>query len=296
MKDGWLRSLAAFSSRLRWRSHFIQKFESECTMEFHAQNAAYEHLRCAKGDWNSEYYEAWKAGKTGFPMVDACMRCLLKHGWVNFRMRAMLASFAVYNLFSIGVESLPHLARCFLDYEPGIHYPQLQMQAGVTGINAMRVYSVTKQGLDHDPKGTFIRKYVPELISVPTKYIHVPWTMPDAVRKKVRARSACLPRSNSGRKGVCKSCQRKGLRDQKVPAGERECYKGVSEARVAKVWRCESKAQAERTQKIDVFKAHYHRPNDISERTMDMSAVHLFQRKGRCPSMRGVPRRKAPNV
>ena len=166
-KDGWLKSLAAFGSRLRWRSHFIQKFESECSMEFHAQNVAYENLRCAEGDWNESKYEAWRDGKTGFPMVDACMRCLQKTGWINFRMRAMLASFATYNLWLDWRGIAPHLARSFLDYEPGIHYPQLQMQAGVTGINAMRVYNVTKQGQDHDPKGVFIKKYLPELKTVP---------------------------------------------------------------------------------------------------------------------------------
>ncbi len=78
-------------------------------------------------------------------------------------MRAMLVSFAAFNLWLDWKRLAPHLARVFLDYEPGIHYPQLQMQSGSTGINTMRVYSVTKQGKDQDPQGTFIRRYVPEL-------------------------------------------------------------------------------------------------------------------------------------
>ena len=183
-KSDWLRSLAAFSSRLRWRSHFIQKFEAECNMEYMAQCLAYNDVRRSPGDWREDYFQAWKSGKTGFPMVDACIRCLERHGWVNFRMRAMVVSFAAYNLFLDWRGIAPHLARLFLDYEPGIHYPQLQMQSGVTGINAMRVYNVTKQAHDQDPKGIFIRKHVPELKHVPTKYIHEPHKMPSSTAAK----------------------------------------------------------------------------------------------------------------
>ena len=139
--------------------------------------AAYQPLRRQPGDWNESYYEAWSTGRTGFPFVDACMRCLERHGWLNFRMRAMVVSFATYNLWLDWSRLAPHLARVFLDFEPGIHYPQLQMQSGTTGINAMRVYNVTKQGKDQDPSGVFIRKYVPELSKVSNEYIHEPWKM-----------------------------------------------------------------------------------------------------------------------
>lgn len=176
--DGWLRSLANFHSRLRWRAHFMQKLESQPEIEHEAQNIYFDHLRAEEGDWNEEFYQAWCKGKTGFPMVDASMRCLVRHGWINFRMRAMLVSFATYNLWLDWKRIAPHLARTFLDYEPGIHYPQLQMQAGVTGINAMRVYNVTKQAKDQDPRGIFIRRYVPELENVPDQWIHEPHKMP----------------------------------------------------------------------------------------------------------------------
>ena len=97
----------------------------------------------------------------------------------------MLASFAAYNLWLDWRLYAPHLGRCFLDYEPGIHYPQLQMQAGVTGINALRVYSVTKQAKDHDPTGEFIKAWLPELRNVPVKYIQEPWLMPQHVQATV---------------------------------------------------------------------------------------------------------------
>jgi len=181
----WLKSLSAALSRMHWRSHFMQKLEMEPQLEWRDLCPAYQPLRRQPGDWNESYYQAWATGRTGFPFVDACMRCLVRHGWINFRMRAMLVSFATWNLWLDWKRIAPHLARLFLDYEPGIHYPQLQMQAGTTGINAMRVYSVTKQGKDQDPKGVFIRKYVSELEKVPTKYIHEPWTMPVKLQKEI---------------------------------------------------------------------------------------------------------------
>lgn len=180
----WLRSLQSFSSRLHWRSHFIQKLESEPEMEKRDLCSAYQQLRRQPGDWNEDNYKAWATGNTGFPFVDACMRCLLEHGWLNFRMRAMLISFATYNLWLDWKRLAPHMARVFLDYEPGIHYPQLQMQAGTTGINAMRVYSVTKQGKDQDPEGVFIRKFVKELANVPNQFIHEPWKMPLSMQRE----------------------------------------------------------------------------------------------------------------
>lgn len=181
----WLSSLTALRSRLHWRSHFIQKLESEPMIEKHALCRAYDNVRTLPSDFNPDYFKAWSEGKTGFPMVDACMRCLIRHGWVNFRMRAMLVSFACYNLWLDWRVIADHLARCFIDFEPGIHFPQLQMQAGVTGINAMRVYNVTKQAKDHDKNGYFIRRYVPELASVPSKFISEPAKMATTLQSKI---------------------------------------------------------------------------------------------------------------
>ena len=111
--NDWPRALSSFHSRLRWRAHFIQKLESEPQMEEHSQCPAFDTLRTGPGEWNDAYYEAWALGRTGFPMVDACMRCLLRHGWLNFRMRAMVVSFACYNLWLDWRRIAPHLALCF---------------------------------------------------------------------------------------------------------------------------------------------------------------------------------------
>ena len=95
----------------------------------------------------------------------------------------MLVSFASYHLWLDWRETGHHLARQFTDYEPGIHYSQMQMQSGVTGINSLRIYNPVKQSLDHDPDGAFIRRWVPELAAVPTSWIHQPWTMDAALQQ-----------------------------------------------------------------------------------------------------------------
>ena len=156
----WAKSLRAFESRLHWHCHFIQRLESSPRMEYEPLNKAYHRLGYEN---DARKLIAWEQGMTGFPIIDACMRCLNATGFINFRMRSMLVSFACFGLHLDWRVIHPHLANVFLDYEPGIHLSQLQMQAGIVGINTVRVYSPTKQILDQDPECIFIKKWIPEL-------------------------------------------------------------------------------------------------------------------------------------
>jgi deoxyribodipyrimidine photo-lyase len=171
--DPWRRSLAAFESRLHWHCHFIQKLESEPAIEFRNMHRGFDGLR--EGSVDADRLAAWQRGETGWPFVDACLRQLAATGWINFRMRAMLVAVASYHLWLHWREPALHLARCFTDYEPGIHYPQVQMQSGVTGINIPRIYNPIKQGLDQDPQGAYVRRWLPELAGVPDAFLHTPW-------------------------------------------------------------------------------------------------------------------------
>lgn len=175
--EGFLASLKSFESRLHWHCHFIQKLETEPSVEHRHMHRGFDNLREERPLQGSDLQrlQAWANGQTGFPFLDACMRSLQATGWINFRMRAMLMSFASQQLWLHWRHSGLHLARLFTDYEPGIHWSQCQMQSGVTGINTVRIYNPVKQGLDQDPQGVFVRRWVPELADVPQGLLHTPW-------------------------------------------------------------------------------------------------------------------------
>lgn len=171
----WVQSMRSFVGRLHWHCHFIQKLDAEPEAEIRPFARVCEGLRPQPGD--AALLHAWQQGRTGYPFIDAAMRYLIAHGWINFRMRAMLMSFAAYDLWLPWQVAGLHLARQFIDYEPGIHWPQCQMQSGETGINTVRIYSPVKQGQDHDGSDDFVRRWVPELAGIEGSAVHEPWRL-----------------------------------------------------------------------------------------------------------------------
>ena len=173
----WRASLISFTGRLHWHCHFMQKLEDEPRLEFHNLHRAYDKLR-HPSESDGSRLTAWSNGETGLPFIDACMRYLAATGWLNFRMRAMLMATASYHLWLDWHQPGLHLARQFTDYEPGIHWPQAQMQSGTTGINTVRIYNPVKQGYDQDPDGEFVRRWIPELAAIEGELVHEPWKSP----------------------------------------------------------------------------------------------------------------------
>ncbi len=179
-RSGWRGSMRSFNGRLHWHCHFIQKLEDEPKLEFDNLHSAYDGIRPSTPD--QARIDAWANGQTGLPFVDACMRSLRATGWLNFRMRAMVMATASYHLWLDWRAPGLQLARYFTDYEPGIHWPQVQMQSGTTGINTIRIYNPVKQGQDQDPTGAFTRHWVPELRDIPDVHLQEPWKAENAAK------------------------------------------------------------------------------------------------------------------
>ena len=174
---GWAGSLKSFEGRLHWHCHFIQKLEDEPRIEFQNLHPSYDGMRVQS---DAARRSAWENGETGLPFLDACMRSLRATGWLNFRMRAMVMATASYHLWLDWRAPGQSLARLFTDYEPGIHWSQVQMQSGTTGINTVRIYNPVKQGQDQDPTGAFTRRWVPELAALDDAFLQEPWKAENA--------------------------------------------------------------------------------------------------------------------
>lgn len=172
--------LRSFLSRLHWHCHFIQKLESEPEIEWRNMHRGYDGLR--ENDFDLELMQKLAAGRTGWPLVDGCVAMLNQTGWLNFRMRAMIVSVAAYPLWLHWRPVGLWFARCLLDYEPGIHWSQMQMQSGTTGMNTTRVYNPIKQARDHDPHGYFVRRWVYRMRDVPDTWLFEPWRMPESIK------------------------------------------------------------------------------------------------------------------
>lgn len=199
------RALSAFDARLHWRDHFMQKLEDEPAIEYHNFVRGFDGMR--ENDHNPERFAAWAEGRTGYPMIDACMRCLHETGWINFRMRAMLVSFAAYHLWLHWRPVGLHLAKLFVDYEPGIHWSQCQMQSGTTGINTLRIYNPIKQAEDHDPQGLFISRWILEVEDYPSPIVE----HKEAVRE-ARSKLSEFRRRFDVRTGIGKVAKKHGSR------------------------------------------------------------------------------------
>ncbi|SDN38926.1 cryptochrome/photolyase family protein [Allokutzneria albata] len=134
-------------------------------------------------DEGDELFDAWRAGKTGFPIVDAGMRQLLAEGWMHNRVRMIVASFLAKDLHLWWRRGAAHFMRYLVDGDLASNQHGWQWTAG-TGTDAspyFRVFNPITQGEKFDPDGDYVRKYVPELRGVPGKRVHQPWKLDGGV-------------------------------------------------------------------------------------------------------------------
>lgn len=145
-----------YVDRLIWRQGYFQQFENHTGLE---TDAFYQG---EPSEINAAYLQAWQNGQTGFPYIDALQRCLFQTGWLNMRARATLVSFACVQLGLPWQPVALYLAQQFLDFEPAIHYGQVRIASGTSHFSQMLVYDPLKQQLEQDPKGEFVKRWLPE--------------------------------------------------------------------------------------------------------------------------------------
>jgi deoxyribodipyrimidine photo-lyase len=172
------RSQQQLISRLRWGSGFAQRFRYLPQLEVRSLYHVFDE---AGWEFDEELYQAWQAGQTGFPIVDAAARCLqATGGWkeLNFRSRALYASF-LSNLLGMDWRyGALHFMRHLIDGDCPIDHYQWAMQAGVTHcVNKTwtRIYNPEQTAVDRcDPDGLFIKRWVPELAHLPPEFLGSP--------------------------------------------------------------------------------------------------------------------------
>jgi deoxyribodipyrimidine photo-lyase len=134
-------------------------------------------MRYDTGEDADKKLEAWKSGKTGYPMVDAGMRQLLADGWMHNRVRMIVASFLVKDLHLEWQVGAAHFESLLTDFDPASNSHGWQWTAGC-GTDASpyyRVFNPILQGYKFDPQGDYVRKYIPELRHIPGADVHEPW-------------------------------------------------------------------------------------------------------------------------
>jgi deoxyribodipyrimidine photo-lyase len=168
----------------------VETWVSELVWREFYMHILYYFPHAAKGNYRRQYdalewrhapneLQAWKDGQTGYPIVDAAMRQLKSMGWMPNRARMIVASFLTKDLLIDWREGEKHFMNWLIDGDPAANNGGWQWTAG-TGTDAQpyfRIFNPVSQSQKFDPDGIYIRRWVPELRGVPTKYIHAPWEM-----------------------------------------------------------------------------------------------------------------------
>ena len=173
---------AAWLSELVWREFYAQLLWRHPHVVGHAFRRELDALPFAN---DPARYDAWREGRTGYPIVDAAMRQLARTGYMHNRLRMVAASFLVKDLLVDWRWGERHFAELLIDYDLASNNGGWQWAAS-TGCDAQpwfRVFNPVAQSRRFDPDGAFIRRYVPEIAALDDDAIHAPWTVPPALQQ-----------------------------------------------------------------------------------------------------------------
>jgi len=171
----------AFLRQLCWRDFFAQVLAAR-------PDAAWSDYRPRGDAWNDdgEAFAAWADGRTGYPVVDAAMRQLREEGFVHNRARMIAASFLTKDLYVDWRRGAAHYLDWLVDGELANNNLNWQWTAGTgTDTNPHRIFNPTVQGQRFDPRGDYVRRYLPELARVDGGAVHEPWRLPDHIRRRL---------------------------------------------------------------------------------------------------------------
>jgi deoxyribodipyrimidine photo-lyase len=165
-------------SELIWREFFFMVLATNPRLAGGASfKPEYDALRWESGAQADADFDAWRAGQTGYPLVDAGMRQLTQTGYMHNRLRMMTASFLVKDLGIDWRRGESHFEQWLNDFDFAANNGGWQWAAS-TGCDAQpwfRIFNPVTQSKQYDPQGRFIKRYVPELAAVPAKLVHAPW-------------------------------------------------------------------------------------------------------------------------
>ena len=198
----------------------------------HPRNARSEFQDRYRGSISWSYaerrFEAWCEGRTGYPLVDAGMRQLRREGWMHNRARLVVGSFLTKDLGIDWRWGERWFMRLLIDGDEANNNGNWQWIASV-GVDPQpafrRIYNPARHQERFDPRGDYVRRYVPELRAVPDEHLAEPWKMPEETQ---RSSGCIIGRDYPGADGRPRAGAARGARPVPRLAAQQRVHRGVA--------------------------------------------------------------------